>query len=286
MELLKLGSTGPDVTVLQNALNARGFSSGGEQDFGSATDAAVRSFQKSIGLNPDGEAGNDTQIALGLISAPVITPIPIPEVTVEIVSSLCPGAPKINIQTHLPNVLNSLIAQHLADTHMVLMAIGTIRAETGSFQPLNEGVSRLNTVLPDGTEFGLYDPPGHIAVNLGNTQPGDGARFKGRGFVQLTGRFNYTKFDRVLNMNGQLLNNPDLANDPKIAANLLAVFLKAAEAKIRAALNAPTPDLTTARALVNGGSNGLADFEDAYTRGLALLPPVLSAPPAPNAASA
>src|ERR1700722_1230351 len=132
----------------------------------------------------------------------------------------------------------------MADKDMVLMAIGTIRAETGSFAPISEGVSHFNTA-PGGPDFGLYDG----RAMLGNTQPGDGARFKGRGFVQLTGRLNYTKFSPVIGLGGRLIENPELANDPQIAAQLLAEFLKDKEAQIRAALAAD--DLTEARKLVN-----------------------------------
>lgn len=47
--------------------------------------------------------------------------------------------------------------------------------------------------------------------SLGNTEPGDGLRFKGRGFVQLTGRTNYTKFGKILGID--LVNKPELALD-------------------------------------------------------------------------
>ena len=48
-------------------------------------------------------------------------------------------------------------------------------------------------------------------ASLGNNQPGDGLRFKGRGFVQLTGRRNYTNFSKILKID--LVNNPQLALD-------------------------------------------------------------------------
>ncbi|HLM02914.1 MAG TPA: hypothetical protein VK400_17815 [Pyrinomonadaceae bacterium] len=47
--------------------------------------------------------------------------------------------------------------------------------------------------------------------DLGNTQPGDGLRFKGRGFVQITGRTNYTRFSKILGVD--LVANPLLALD-------------------------------------------------------------------------
>jgi YD repeat-containing protein len=54
---------------------------------------------------------------------------------------------------------------------------------------------------------------------LANTQPGDGVKYKGRGFVQLTGRTNYQQYTNILGID--LLNNPELAADHKIAAEIL-----------------------------------------------------------------
>lgn len=54
---------------------------------------------------------------------------------------------------------------------------------------------------------------------LGNTQPGDGMRFKGRGYVQITGRRNYTDWSRRLGVD--LVNNPELAEQPDLAAQIL-----------------------------------------------------------------
>src|SRR4030095_11192702 len=105
--------------------------------------------------------------------------------------------------------------------------------------------------------------------DLGNRGRPDGSDFKGRGFVQLTGRANYQKFSVQLGLGNGLVDNPKLANDPKVAADLLALFLKDKEASIRKALL--DDDLRGARKLVNGGSHGLAEFSEAYRIGHALL---------------
>ncbi|HEX8248829.1 MAG TPA: hypothetical protein VF599_11685 [Pyrinomonadaceae bacterium] len=55
--------------------------------------------------------------------------------------------------------------------------------------------------------------------DLGNTQPGDGLRFKGRGFVQITGRLNYTKFSKILG--ADLVGNPKLALDLENCVKIL-----------------------------------------------------------------
>ena len=261
MASLKLGSSGPQVTSLQQLLQQYSFDPGGvDGQFGGGTDKAVRAFQQSVGLQTDGVVGPNTRAALKM---PSVTS----NVSTDMVGQMFQASPpvKVNIQFHLPFVLRALLDAALADKSMVLMALGTIRAETGSFLPIDEGISRFNT-SPGGAPFDLYDN----RDDLGNQGPTDGADFKGRGFVQLTGRANYTQFSGVLGLGSQLVDNPDLANDPVIAAQLLAAFLKSKEDKIRQALEAS--DLATARKLVNGGSHGLADFSDAFNRGQDLVP--------------
>jgi peptidoglycan L-alanyl-D-glutamate endopeptidase CwlK len=173
-----------------------------------------------------------------------------------------PGAPLANIQANLPHVLQALADAQLGDKKMLLMALGTIRAETAGFEPIAEGVSRYNT-SPGGHPFDLYDK----RPDLGNAGAPDGERFRGRGFVQLTGRANYTQHGAAIGVD--LVADPDKANEPVIAARLLAAFLKARESRIRAALAAF--DLGTARRLVNGGHNGLDGFASAYRTGDLLI---------------
>lgn len=196
----------------------------------------------------------------------------IPDITVAIARRMLPYAPAANVEKNLPLVLNALVAPKLADKRMVLMALATIGAETGSFLPATEGRSRYNT-SPTGHPFDLYDS----RADLGNLGPPDGERFKGRGFVQLTGRSNYALHGAAIGLGSQLVDQPDLASDPAIAARLLASFLKHHEEKIRAALTAH--DLREARRLINGGSNGLQAFETAYNAGLALIPDLITVLP-------
>jgi len=188
-------------------------------------------------------------------------------VTLDQVAPMFPGTPRGNIEVNLPFVAAGLRKLSLDDRQMLLMALGTIRAETASFRPIPEGQSKYNTA-PGGPPFGLYDPPSQIAKNLGNTQAGDGARFKGRGYVQLTGRDNYGRVGKQLGLD--LLGDPDLGCDGASAGLILAQFLKNNETRIRAALAAN--DLKTARRLVNGGSLGLDEFSAAYNTGLKTLP--------------
>jgi peptidoglycan L-alanyl-D-glutamate endopeptidase CwlK len=214
-------------------------------------------------LLADGVAGQSSLFALGLVENSNL-PSVVSKVTPTIVSKMFPYAPVDNIKKYLPSILKALEDQKLGDKKMVLMALATIRAETGRFLAMDEGKSKFNT-SPGGHPFDLYD----FRTDLGNKGIGDGDKFKGRGFIQLTGKSNYTKYSKLLGLGTELVKNPGLANDPEIAAKILASFLKDKERRIKEALL--DNDLRLARRLVNGGSHGLADFTDAFNIGNNLI---------------
>ena len=271
--------------MLQTTLKQLGFDPNGlDGAFGPGCETAVIAFQKAKGLTPDGTVGPATMAALqsaaavaganvgaatatatASVAAPSATVPPTVTVTVNAVSKMFPGVPISNIQTNLPFVLEALTAAGLGDKDMILMALATIRAETGNFTPLSEFKSKFNTA-PGGPPFGLYD---HRS-DLGNQGPTDGADFRGRGYIQLTGRSNYKIHGADIGMGNELVTNPGLANQPDIAAKLLARFLKSKEARIRAALK--QNDLRAARKLVNGGSHGLDAFTQAFNIGKSAIP--------------
>ena len=264
MGSLQIGSNGGRVRALQEALLARGFNPGElDGSFGPGTEAAVIAFQRSEGLLADGVVGPRTAAALALTDVPPMATV-LPGVTVAIVSQMFPATPIRNIERHLPTVLDALVGPKLTEKSMVLMALATIRAETAAFLPIDEGRSRFNT-SPHGHPFDLYDN----RRDLGNTGQPDGERFRGRGFIQLTGRANYVKHGAAIG-EPDLVSNPERANDAEIAARLLAAFIKAHELRIKEALLAN--DLARARRLVNGGSHGLEQFASAFRAGQRLIP--------------
>jgi hypothetical protein len=189
-------------------------------------------------------------------------------VTPDMVKRMFPAGTRLaNISANLPFVLAGLRARQLGDRGMVLMSLGTIRAETEGFVPIDEGRSRFNT-SPGGSPFNLYDAGTSIGARLGNTEPGDGPRFKGRGYIQLTGRDNYRRVGGQIGVN--LIDQPQSANDPATAGLILAQFLKNVESRIRGAL--ANNDLLKARKLVNGGSHGFDRFKETVEKGMAILP--------------
>ncbi|MCH2055965.1 MAG: hypothetical protein MK214_04985 [Thalassotalea sp.] len=134
------------------------------------------------------------------------------------------------------------------------MAIATVYVETESFKPISEYLSEYNTTFISH-DFDKYDD----RKDLGNTGAPDGARFKGRGYIQLTGRANYRNIGELIGSGNALERQPELANDGDIAGQMLAASLKRQEASIRAALEAH--DLAKARRIVNVGHHGLPEFE-------------------------
>lgn len=73
--------------------------------------------------------------------------------------------------------------------------------------------------------FDVVYAPENNGAQLGNTQPGDGGKFYGRGFIQLTGRANYTKYAKLAEVN--ILNNPELLNeDIYISARVAVAYFR------------------------------------------------------------
>ncbi|MCA9781113.1 MAG: hypothetical protein KC800_30545 [Candidatus Eremiobacteraeota bacterium] len=89
--------------------------------------------------------------------------------------------------------------------------------------------------------------------SLGNNQPGDGVRFKGRGYVQLTGRRNYTDWSRRLGMD--LVGNPRAVENPEVAAKILVGGMMQGTFTGRGLgsyINGNCTDFVNARRTVNG----------------------------------
>lgn len=89
--------------------------------------------------------------------------------------------------------------------------------------------------------------------DLGNTLPGDGIRYHGRGIFQLTGRANYRRLGQILGVD--LEDEPERAKEPAIALSIAFAYWR--ERGIGAAADAD--DLERVTKLINGGRNGLAE---------------------------
>lgn len=123
-------------------------------------------------------------------------------------------------------------------TARVAAFLGQILHETGGFQWLKE--------LASGEAY-------EGRADLGNTQPGDGVRYKGRGFIQLTGRANYRQAGADLGL--PLEANPELVMEPAIAARTAVWFWN------KKGLNskADAGDIVGITRAINGGERGLSE---------------------------
>jgi putative chitinase len=89
--------------------------------------------------------------------------------------------------------------------------------------------------------------------DLGNNQPGDGVRYKGRGLLQLTGRANYRDFGQKLDIG--LEGHPELAAEPVLSLKIACEFWK----KKNLNQHCDADDIVEVTRLINGGQNGLDD---------------------------
>jgi predicted chitinase len=95
--------------------------------------------------------------------------------------------------------------------------------------------------------------------DLGNTEPGDGWKYHGRGFVQLTGRYNYERYGKALGLD--LVNHPDLASEPANSAKISVQYWKE-----RVVAHGHQHDITRATEDINGGRNSLPERKAAATQ--------------------
>jgi len=241
--ILSLGAKGPQVTYLQRKLNEHGQRLSVDGDFGPGTRRAVIGFQGSRNLVRDGIVGAKTWAALANEkSAPQSNPInwSAGKQTITAVVNAMPSATRR---------ANSQLETHV--TRIIRFAN-------------NEGLSREQTAYVLATtitesQVGLHmlefssgqDYEGSSA--LGNTQRGDGPRYKGRGYVQITGRRNYTDWAGRLGID--LVGNPSLAEQPHVAVQILVRGMTGGTftgRRLDRYVNADKIDFYNARRVVNG----------------------------------
>jgi putative chitinase len=267
LESLKRGACGQQVVDLQCALAEAGLL-GGDIDgwFGADTEKGVRLLQAKAKLAVSGVLDVAGAAAAGVTFTKPVERAALPELRAEALTAIFPKARLEDLALNLPYVGNALVGAGLGGREWIAMALATVRAEASAFLPVSEQRSIYNSSA-NGKAFDLYDN----RVELGNGSAPDGALYRGRGFIQLTGRANYWKAGQAMGLGNGLVSRPLLAHQPGMAARLLAWFLKSKSMRIERSLRAG--DLAEARRVVNGGTHGLDVFAAAYTALLKALPP-------------
>jgi putative chitinase len=176
-------------------------------------------------------------------------------------------APKCDASGLAPALSAACVAWNITPPRRLPHFLGQISHESSGFtrmvENLNYSAKRLTEVWPN--RFPTLEAATPYARNpealanktyggrMGNTEPGDGWKYIGRGLIQLTGRANYKLYGELLGL--PLEEDPNLAHWPEPAARIAAAFWS------RNNLNAlaDKDDLTAITRKINGGTAGLAD---------------------------
>jgi len=267
--LLKIGSRGEDVKKLQAKLGL-----GSDGIFGKGTEDAVKSFQTKSGLTPDGIVGEGTWNKLFGVQQVIAEPAPVvPVVQTPSVS----GLKLEKLKGHIPDSVISQIPETAAkfgiDTPLRLAHfLAQCGHESGGFKAtqenLNYSASGLKGIFGKYfKEAGLAEQyqrnPQKIASRVyggrmgnGPESTGDGFKFRGRGYIQLTGKDNYTAFGRAINED--MTANPDKVATHYALLSAAWFFTKNGLHKM-ADGGATDAVVTQITKRVNGGTIGLPD---------------------------
>jgi putative chitinase len=290
MPTLRQGSSGPDVTSLQQKLKDLGFDPNGvDGQFGAGTRDAVIAFQQSQGLQADGIAGPATLAALQLggsgadanngggdTAAPGDDGAANADAPSPVTSNAAGALNLAGLTGHLPAAVIAQIpaaAQEFGITtnlrlaHFLAQCALESTGFTATVENLNYSAQRLSQVFPK--YFRNVDPaayahnPAKIGSRVyanrmgnGDEASGDGFKFRGRGYIQLTGKNNYTSFSTFV--------GEDCVADPDLVATkypLASAAFYFNSNNIWAICDRGADDgtVTSVTKAVNGGTTGLSE---------------------------
>jgi putative chitinase len=266
--ILKVGSKGDDVKKLQAKL---GLAADGA--FGPGTEKAVKKWQIDHDLNPDGVVGDGTWSKMFGSTEKVV----IKEDKVITPSSPSSSGFKLDkLKGHIPDK----VIEQIPDTAKKFNITTPLRLahflsqcghESGGFRLVNENVNYSAAGLKG--IFGKYFPgnlaesyarqPQKIASRVyggrmgnGVESTGDGYKFRGRGYIQLTGKDNYTRFGKFIGED--TVANPDLVATKYPLASA-AFFFDSNKLWSICDKGSDNATVTAVTKRVNGGTIGLAD---------------------------
>jgi predicted chitinase len=162
----------------------------------------------------------------------------------------------------------ALQKQGITDPKYIAATLGNVMKETGGksmSENLNYGKTsndrirsifgsraagktdeELNQIKSDPSKMGemMYGSTTKMGKQMGNTEPGDGWTFRGRGFIQLTGKSNYAAASKAIYGDDRLVQNPDLVNDPAVAAEVSAWYMKKGQTQMAAKMGIDTKNMS------------------------------------------
>jgi putative chitinase len=268
--ILKLGSKGVEVEKLQNFL---GLPINGT--FDAQADSSLKAWQKANGLKDDGVAGPITLKKMGILLesdlAVPSSPFKLEKLKGHIPDSVIAQIPDTAAKFGITNVLR--LAHFLAQCGH----------ESGGFKAVSENLN----YSADGLKkiFGKYFPgnlnesyakqPEKIAARVYGSRMGNGDeaskegwKFRGRGYIQLTGKSNYESFDKIVE--DDIVGNPDLVATKYPLMSAAFFFNKNGLWSI-CDKGADDATVTAVTKRVNGGTIGLPDRIKHFKEYYALL---------------
>lgn len=272
--LLKRGDNNEDVKKLQQKLGLEPVG-----NFGPKTEDAVKAFQSKNGLTADGIVGNGTWNKLmGIVATPTpsVTPTPQPVVSSTPAPQVA-GLKLDKLKGHVPQVVIDSIPEVASKFGIntplrVAHFLAQCGHESGGFKVTSENLNYsakglrgiFKKYFPTDSIANAYQrQPQKIANKVyanrmanGSEASGDGYKFRGRGYIQLTGRDNYTQFGKAIGVD--IPNNPDLVSSKYALASAAWFWSKNGLNKLADA-GASDSAVTSITKRVNGGTIGLAD---------------------------
>lgn len=272
--LLKIGSKGEDVKKLQAKLGL-----GADGNFGPGTDKAIKAWQQANGLTADGIVGDATWAKMfgGDAATPAAAPVAIPPSDFKLAA----------LKGHIPDAVIAQIPDTAAKFNITTPLrlahfLAQCGHESGGFKAvsenLNYGAKGLRGIFgkyfsTDALAAQYERKPEKIANRVyssrmgnGDEASGEGWKFRGRGYIQLTGKSNYAAFDKTVE--DDIVANPDLvANKYPLAS--AAFFFDSNKLWSICDKGSDVATVTAVTKRVNGGTIGLEDrikhFKEYYS---------------------
>jgi len=166
--------------------------------------------------------------------------------------NICPYAKDENLDKYLPHLNMLLIKYDITTLPRIRHFIAQVAHESGQFNYCKE--------IAGGMQY-------ENRKDLGNTEPGDGIKFKGRGLIQITGRYNYAKVSQEIFGNLSLLSTPEILEQPNYAVETACWFWKTKH------LNslADNDEIKAITMKINGGLNGFNERLDFYNKAVKFI---------------
>lgn len=232
--VIKEDMAGPAVAQLQATLTRLGFSIRTTGLLGETTLDVIKDFQEAYQLQQTGEIDLHDLERLDEALACSISITQLQEIT--------PTISDANAAAWIPFLNASMWEASINSDARKAAYIAQLAHESDGFNTLEEYASGAGY---EGRE------------DLGNTEAGDGVRFKGRGPIQITGRYNYGSYGEQLGVD--LISNPERAATPEVGFRIAAAYW--ANNNLNTYADSGEFDTITSR--INGGQNG-ADSRRAY----------------------